>query len=306
MVTGQRIFFLLSGKRTGSTMVSRILDSHSEVCSPFELAVPYILGRAHWKYGTAVKKARVIAAHYGVRPGFLEPSRFFGWRKHEVERIRAFVEAVLRAERKTIFVIKEPAHLERAADVVSAFGLGSTVVLLRGPLATASSLHWTFGDRQPLRTWVSAYRIVPQLAGQGGFTVRYEDVLERPHDTVGQICAFLGVSFEEGMLEYGSFPHADDELPLWYRDREDSTLVPTGASRLHRVVAEGEISPSHNERCLARVPEEILEAYLRDEYGVRTLGEELGYREVEEIERLRRSGREGVDSPETAADTRKD
>ena len=41
-----------------------------------------------------------------------------------------------------------------------------------------------------------------------GLTVRYEELTASPERVVGELCDFLGVPFEPGMLEYGSFGHA--------------------------------------------------------------------------------------------------
>jgi hypothetical protein len=41
-----------------------------------------------------------------------------------------------------------------------------------------------------------------------GFTIRYEELTASPERAVGELCDFLGVPFEPGMLEYGSFDHA--------------------------------------------------------------------------------------------------
>ena len=285
--TRPRAVFLLSGKRAGSTMVGRILDSHSQIAAPFELAIPFLLGRGHWKHGAAVQKSRVIASRYGLQTDSLVPSRFFGSRKRETRKLNRVVEAVLREEGKEIFVVKEPAHLDVAEKILSIFGHDSVFVLLRGPLASSSSLHRTFRDPQALETWKNAYRIVPRLLANGVFSVRFEHILEKPREAIASICVFLGVAFEESMLDFGSFSHADDDLPLWHRSAGDPILVPTGASGLHRTVAKGRIQPEHNDLCLARVPEHIFEAYSRDVNGVRTLGEQLGYYEIEDIGKLR-------------------
>jgi hypothetical protein len=41
-----------------------------------------------------------------------------------------------------------------------------------------------------------------------GFTVRYEELTASPETVVRDLCGFLGVPFEPGMLEYGRFDHA--------------------------------------------------------------------------------------------------
>jgi hypothetical protein len=40
-----------------------------------------------------------------------------------------------------------------------------------------------------------------------GLTVRYEEITRDPRTATQEICAFLGVPWEEQMLDYGQFDH---------------------------------------------------------------------------------------------------
>ena len=44
-------------------------------------------------------------------------------------------------------------------------------------------------------------------AAHPGIVVRYEDVTADPRTETQRICEFLGVPWEEGMLDYGRFDH---------------------------------------------------------------------------------------------------
>ena len=44
-------------------------------------------------------------------------------------------------------------------------------------------------------------------ADQPGVTIRYEELTADPRDATKRLCAFLGVQWEAGMLEYGRFDH---------------------------------------------------------------------------------------------------
>ncbi len=265
-------------------MLSRILDSHSQVACPFEFAVPALLGRGHWKYKAAVRKADVIASHYGLSatavwdvPRFL-PGRIA--RPLIKRRLNKFFRHICAAERKQRLVIKEPAHHEVVDKIAAMYGHESLLLLARGPLATATSLAKTFQDRHPLKTWADAHRNILRYAEQGVPLIRYEELVANPQPQVERACAALSVEFEPEMLAFGDHQHTDDKLTLWYRDSSDQELVGVSESKLHQTVAKGFIDAEHNSKRLQETPPEIVNDFRNDQFGALSLAKELGYQEL--------------------------
>ena len=260
-------------------MAGRILDSHSCIACPFELSVPSILGRRHWKYGIAATRARVIADAYGVSWRLVRAPRLplsFLMRP----RLEKFLKKILKKEGKDLFIVKEPNHLVATDRIINAFGRDAVIVFLRGPLGTAYSLMHRFADEDPLRTWATAHRELLCLIEQGCFFVKYEDILQSPTEVFTKTCDFLGVDYEPTMLEYGKVEHADDKLPLWHRGQKDLTFVPLGQAALHETLSRGAIDPSYNAKRIGELPERVVDAYRRDAHGSRTIAEKLGYHEL--------------------------
>ncbi len=273
-------------------MLARILDSHSRVACPFEFAVPSLLGRTHWKYRTAKRKLSAISTAYRVPQRLALPTPF-GLRVRS--RLTRFLTTILIAENKDLFVVKEPAHVDVANRIVELFGRTAVVLMVRGPLATASSLANTFGEKRPLQVWANAHRILWRLASEGCHLVKYEALVEEPNATVRQLCSHIGVAFEPEMVEFGRFHHADDTLGLWYADKSDHRLVPVSQSKLHETVAKGHIDRDHNVKRLQSLPSWILQEYIDNAFGARALAQEMGYDELNQTAQLRVPRQAGSD-----------
>jgi hypothetical protein len=93
------------------------------------------------------------------------------------------------------------------------------VFLLRHPAAAVASLHSSFdpawrpeeaGSMEESVARGLRYMNVVEEARSAlpGFTVRYEELTAEPERVVRELCEFLGLPFEPGMLEYGAFGHA--------------------------------------------------------------------------------------------------
>lgn len=73
-----------------------------------------------------------------------------------------------------------------------------------------------------------------KVSPQQAILVRYEDMVSDPEKEIGRLVEFLGYRLEPPMLNYGNFPHADDNLLLWNG--------PPAESLLHSTLQQGSIS----------------------------------------------------------------
>ncbi len=212
----------------GSTLVSRVLDSHSKISSPCEICVPYVV-RSCWKLQKSIASMRKICDYYGVR--IPRPAlRLARCRMARGHMDKLVAQILLREEKETL-VIKDPRHAVHSAGIERLYADEPPKYLLlhRDARAVCHSFVSTLG-REPergFRVWLEASR--QMLACERQFperclSVRFEDFLSIPELTVARITRFMGHSFEREMLEYGQSSHADDHLGLWTNPRLISSV----------------------------------------------------------------------------------
>jgi hypothetical protein len=205
---------VVGAPRSGSTLLIRILDSHSRIAAPCEIGVPGVFPREDEKYPVAVKKWGQICAYYGVDPGRSERDPYVLFR------------SILKREKKQVLVLKDPRaslyirNLERYRP--------RYVHLIRDARSVASSRM--FADPgQGFERWLDYHRSVMTFLSprpeRVAARLRYEDLIANPERQLQSLLAALGLDYEVSMLRFGDFPHADDRLRLWGdRSAADSAL----------------------------------------------------------------------------------
>lgn len=217
-IPDDRIVFLLSPPRAGSTLLQRILGATGRVCAPPE---PHLLTPlAHLGYWDRVDAAPFdpIVSQRAVR-------RFVrdlpGGEDDYVDALRAFA-GTLYARRLAaapagtrLLLDKTPAYALIPDFLVRVFPGARVLVLTRHPAAVFASYARSFFDGD----WAAAARFNPILPRYlpplarllrerpvALHPVRYEDLVTRPEATVAEVCAFLGIPFDPEVVEYGRYP----------------------------------------------------------------------------------------------------
>ena len=211
--------FLLSSPRAGSTLVSRVLDSHSQIASPCEICLPYVVAGS-WKVIKSIKNIRKIGAYYGVQPTRMGATLTLrGPARRHLGRLTS---AILGHDNKSTLVIKDPRHAAHVWRVerLCAEAPPKYILLHRDARAVCHSFTATLGRRpqRGFRAWLECTQGMLQCQQQFPqrcLSVRFEDFLADPTHESTRISEFLGHAFEPGMLEYGNHDHADDHLGLW-------------------------------------------------------------------------------------------
>lgn len=211
--------FLLSSPRAGSTLLSRVLDSHSQIASPCEICLPYVVAGT-WKLFKSVKNIEKIGQYFGAGAPRLALS--LALRGPARRHLDALTAAILEREGKATLVIKDPrhaAHVNRLERLCAA-DPPKYILLHRDARAVCQSFTATLGrlPQRGFRTWLECTR--GMLACQERFparclSVRFEDFLAQPAAECARMSKFLGHAFEPSMLDYGQHEHADDHLDLW-------------------------------------------------------------------------------------------
>lgn len=207
---GDNLMFLLCLPRSGSTVLSLLLGSHSAILCPPE---PWFL-----------LKLSVLAQPGNVNSPFDDEWATIGTNQflpHDtlVDAARAFAVTTynryLQAADKSIFVDKTPRYYHILDFIETLFPKARKVWLQRNPLDVALSYvnSWGVGVETITGEQVSAtsfdfavgpFALADYFDRSSPFKleIRYEDLVRDPAATLVRVCDFLGVEYEEGMLNY--------------------------------------------------------------------------------------------------------
>jgi hypothetical protein len=212
---GDNLVFIISQPKAGSTLLQRILAGHPDIQTSAETWL-----MLHPVYGL---RKRGIQTNYNANWAATGVSEFLdnyaNGRRTYVEGIRSFAETiygcVLEKHGKTLFLDKTPRYTMIIDDLYELFPAAKYVLLIRNPLAILKSeLHTYVGDEWPTLSGFASdlldapSRIIAarETLGNAAFELKYEDLVSEPQPVVQRLCAFLGIEFDSGMLDYSDTP----------------------------------------------------------------------------------------------------
>ncbi|MDH3717528.1 MAG: sulfotransferase [Planctomycetota bacterium] len=250
-----------------------MLDSHSKICSPCEICVPYVV-RTCWKLHKSIASMRKICDHYDA--SIPRPTLRLARRQTARKHLDQLVQHILQAEGKETLIIKDPRHAVHLPGIERLYAdkPANFLLLHRDARAVCHSFVSTLG-RKPergFRAWLEASR--QMLAFERAHSARclsihFEDFLSIPELTVARITKFLGHTFERSMLQYGQCSHTDNHLGLWTNPR------------LIRSVSRGAIDSA--KQCEWWSNRAVLDMYEANP-EVKELNRELGYDDADVTE----------------------
>jgi hypothetical protein len=208
---GENLVFLLSLPRSGSTIVSLMLGNHSHVLCPPE---PWFLLKlaSLIEYGSPESIFDDEQATIGTKEFLVKDGAF-------IEAGRAFALTIynyhLRQAKKSIFIDKTPRYYHILPFIEELFPKAKKIWLKRNPLDVALSCKNTWGVRTE---FITGQKILPlsfdlavglfNLAhyfnkpSPSKFEIQYEALMQSPHETLSRLCHFIGIEFEDQMLNY--------------------------------------------------------------------------------------------------------
>jgi len=213
-----KLLFVIGSPRSGSTMLQRVLGSHSAI---FTHPEPHLLTPlAHLGYYYNVDKAPYdhINAAKAMRE-FVD--ELPGGEQDFLDACRAYTDTLygrMLATRpdKRLFLDKTPAYALVTDFVERLYPNAHYVVLTRNPLAILSSYANSFfdGDYQAAYAFNPILdRYVPAIARflrdstVPKYHVRYEDVVGAADTTIAGVFDFLGLEHEPDAINYGRHDH---------------------------------------------------------------------------------------------------
>ena len=229
--------FVMCSVRSGSTLLRVLLDSHSRIHSPQEL---------HLRDLTVKVKTDYAAKALGEIGLDDEQMRFLLWDR--------LLHRELVAARKEILVNKTPNDVFIADRIARCWPDARFIYLLRHPVRSPRSRQRDApaGHARAQRQHGAALRQRDRAGARRrtrALTVRYEELTADPRGATQRLCAFLGVPWEAGMLEYGRFDHG--RMKAGARRLEGEDQVRRGPAG--RAAAAGRGDPPVAARAVRRV-----------------------------------------------------
>jgi hypothetical protein len=218
-----RVFFVVGPPRSGSTLLARMLGSHSRIYSRPE---PHLMTPlAHLGYYEKVEKApydAVLAAE-SIRGFVADLPR---GEQDYLDACRAYCNVLYDRMLATrpgakLFLDKTPAYSLVLDFLSRVYPSAKYVVLTRHPLAVFSSYAESFfdGDYEAAHAYNPILdRYVPAIAkfvreGEAPIHhVVYERMVADPENTLAGIFSFLELEHEPAAVNYGEFRHEEKGL----------------------------------------------------------------------------------------------
>jgi len=268
-----RLLFVISAPRSGSTLLARMLGTHSEVHAPAELHL--LTPLAHLGY-----HERVDAAPYDpviTQRGLREMVAALPEGEADyLAALRACSDALyaklLAPSGCRVLLEKTPAYALCLDFISRLYPQAKYVVLTRNPLAIWSSqVHSFFDGDFEAATRLSPLlgRYVPAIARflrerpVPLHHLRYEDLVANPEASISELCGFTGLAFEPSMIEYGRSGQTETAKGLGDPISVDKETRPTTASvaRWTGDMAGNPAMVEHARRALAALTDEDLAAW---------------------------------------------
>lgn len=267
----ENLIFLISQQRAGSTLLQRMLGTHSEIHTTAE---PWLMLHPMYALRDSGHEAEynAVIAHKALSD-FLQTLDGGVANYHFALRQMALslYGAAAREAGKPYFLDKTPRYFFIIEDLLTVFPEARFIFLLRNPLAVFSSIldtwvkeHWVLLGRYKADLLLAPHHILEGIvqAGTRGSVVHYEALVQQPEDELQRLCDFLGLSYHPEMIEYGAGGRPAGDLGDPTQIEKNKRPTTRSMEKWHRLVTDAQ---SHH---LAR-------AYL-DDLGP-TVVNELGY-----------------------------
>lgn len=208
---GENLVFIISQPRAGSTLLQRILGSHTDIAISSE---PWLM--LHPVYGLREQGIKTDYSHDWAIRGVTEflDNYTDGLEVYD-DGIRAFAQTIyfnaMAKGNGRWFVDKTPRYLMILDDLLRLFPQAKFIFLLRNPLSVLSSivnsqvshdLYTLERFREELLDGPAAMLSAINKLGDEAVVVRYENFVQEPEKQAARLCDSIGIDYQPGMIEY--------------------------------------------------------------------------------------------------------
>lgn len=252
--------FIVGAPRSGTTLFSQILNSHSRIGIYHETHYYPLFRPDLDRYGDLRQLANLKQFIKDLREvtriqGFMTPPPVEDFLAALPEPSFEGVFAALlwlhaRKEGKMRGGDKTPGHHAYLDEIMAKFPQSPVIFILRDPRDTILSMQRAFGTslKGAAWTWNQAFASYRKFSRQVHL-VRYEDLVGAPRKTIESACAFIGETFEAEMFRFaGHIPHRLTTRPIFKKLAQDvdtesvggyRRLSPEQIARIEALCAEG-------------------------------------------------------------------
>lgn len=214
-----RNFFIIGCDRSGTSLLSRMLNSHPEVGVPFESHIFNHLYALRFRYGDLLREANVLRLARDMVS--LYEVRHWDFVPHPVDIAASTTnpsfcgvfDALMRVWRdhhgKAIWGEKSPNHIEYWEVLTGYYADPPLLHIVRDGRDVALSLVAArFGPKTiytAMRYWTWYLGLVENARRQSSCPVldlRYEDLLGNPRAELERVCRFLNIEYSAAMLDF--------------------------------------------------------------------------------------------------------
>lgn len=213
--------FLICSERSGSNLLTRILNAHPSICGPFPSHLFRIFTQNYHRYGDLQKDenwrcfvddvAFYMQHIFATWKSHLSASELLDCVKHRSLAAvgRACYEREAAAHGKSRLFVKENHTWSFAPYLLSHFSSARFIWLVRDPRDMA--MTWrdltTGGVVRATDVWLRDQRGSLRLYGYLNdigriLRIRFEDLLQHPESTLKRCCEFLEVVYSPGLLSF--------------------------------------------------------------------------------------------------------
>lgn len=224
MIKINKLIFLISQPRAGSTLIQRILGSHPDVHTTSETWMMLHPLYSMKKTGIETEYSSDLARN--SLSDFLNqidngPTEY---REKMRQMYGSLYERILEPTGKKYFLDKTPRYYLIVKELRELFPESKIIILFRNPLAVAASMikvkngDWFLLSNNKVDILSAPDYLLQGIEqlGSAVFSLKYEDVLADPDTEIKKLCDYIGVKFDKKIIEY-----SNSGLPKWrYGDQE--------------------------------------------------------------------------------------
>ena len=208
--------FIMGCHRTGTTLVCRILNSHSRIEIYLETHYYPIFRRNIYYCGNLRRSANLICFINELRNVVRGQAIFLDMELPGTDDfLEALVAPTFEGVLETLLLLyakkhgkvrggdKTPQHYEYLPEILEKFPDSPVIFLMRDPRDTVLSMQRQFGTNIKGATlcWNEALYSY-QRATRPVHLVRYEELVWRPAEIIEEMCTFIGEEYESSMFRF--------------------------------------------------------------------------------------------------------